>query len=67
MLWAKDTLSSGNELNIIDDQFRAPTWADDLAWACIRIAESETGIYHISGPETFSIYELVLRWLSFVT
>ena len=50
------------ELNIIDDQYRAPTWADDLAWACIRIAElHKTGIYHISGPETFSIYELVTR------
>jgi dTDP-4-dehydrorhamnose reductase len=62
VLWAKEALSSGKELNIIDDQFRAPTWADDLAWACIRIAElHKTGIYHISGPETFSIYELVLR------
>ena len=68
VLWAKDALSSGNELNIIDDQFRAPTWADDLAWACIRIAElHKTGIYHISGPETFSIYELVLRVAKFVT
>ena len=66
VLWAKDALSSGNELNIIDDQFRAPTWADDLAWACIRIAElHKTGIYHISGPETFSIYELVLRVAKF--
>ena len=62
VLWAKEALTSGKELNIIDDQFRAPTWADDLAWACIRIAElHKTGIYHISGPEIFSIYELVLR------
>tara|TARA_A200000113_G_scaffold223224_1_gene238363 strand:+ start:679 stop:1569 length:891 start_codon:yes stop_codon:yes gene_type:complete len=62
VLWAKEALTSGKELNIIDDQFRAPTWADDLAWACIRIAElHKTGIYHISGPKTFSIYELVLR------
>ena len=66
VLWAKEALSSGNELNIIDDQFRAPTWADDLAWACIKIAElHKTGIYHISGPETFSIYELVLRVAKF--
>ena len=66
VLWAKEALSSGNKLNIIDDQYRAPTWADDLAWACIRIAElHKTGIYHISGPETFSIYELVLRVAKF--
>lgn len=66
VLWAKEALSSGKELNIIDDQFRAPTWADDLAWACIRIAQiHKFGIYHISGPETFSIYELVLRVAKF--
>ncbi len=62
VLWAQEALSSGKALNIIDDQYRAPTWADDLAWACIKIVElNKTGIYHISGPEIFSIYELVLR------
>ncbi len=62
VLWAKEALESGKDLNIIDDQFRAPTWADDLAWACVQIALlNKKGIYHISGPETFSIYDLVLR------
>lgn len=60
--WAKEALSKGQPMNIIDDQFRAPTWADDLAWACLRICEfSKTGIYHISGPETLSIYSIVER------
>lgn len=60
--WAKDALSKGQPMNIIDDQFRAPTWADDLAWACIRICElNKRGIFHISGPETMSIYEIVVR------
>lgn len=60
--WAKDALMKGQELTIVDDQFRAPTWADDLAWACLRICFlNKTGIYHISGPETMSIYELVCR------
>ena len=60
--WAKDTLSKGQEMKIIDDQFRAPTWADDLAWACLRICElDKKGIYHISGPETMSIFDLVSR------
>ncbi len=60
--WAKEALHEGKELSIIDDQFRAPTWADDLAWACIRICVlNENGIFHISGPETMSIYEIVER------
>jgi len=66
VLWAKEALKNGQELTIIDDQFRAPTWADDLAWACIRICElNEQGIYHIAGPETMSIFHLVERIAQF--
>lgn len=64
--WAKEALSKGEPMTIIDDQFRAPTWADDLAWACIRICSlNKTGLYHISGPEKMSIYDLVLRIAKF--
>ena len=55
VLWAKSALKEGNPLSIVNDQFRAPTWADDLAWACIKTAQiSAQGVFHISGPETFS-------------
>lgn len=60
--WAKNTLIAGQKLTIIDDQFRAPTWADDLAWACIEICRlKKIGVFHISGPETMSIFEIVSR------
>lgn len=60
--WAKEALTKGEKMNIVDDQFRAPTWADDLAWACLRIAEIDAkGIFHICGPETLSIYAIVER------
>jgi dTDP-4-dehydrorhamnose reductase len=37
-----------------------------LAWACIRICElDKSGIYHISGPETISIFEIVERVASY--
>lgn len=62
ILWAKEALEKGDTLQIVDDQFRAPTWADDLAWACVRICElDQTGIFHIAGPETLSIYQIVER------
>lgn len=64
--WAKETLGKNQPLKIIDDQFRAPTWADDLAWACIRICIlSKKGIYHISGPETMSVFNIVTRVAKF--
>lgn len=62
VLWAKDALKSGTELTIVDDQFRAPTWADDLAWGCVEIIlRKKKGIFHLSGPETMSIIDLVYR------
>ena len=66
VLWAKEALSRGKALNITDDQFRAPTWADDLAWGCIQICvQKRKGIYHLSGPESMSIFDLVMRIGSF--
>lgn len=66
ILWAKTALEKGEPLQVVDDQFRAPTWASDLAWACLRICQlNQTGIFHISGPETLSIYEIVLRIANF--
>lgn len=66
VLWAKDALKSGNELTIVDDQFRAPTWADDLAWGCLEIIlRNKVGIFHISGPETMSVIDLVCRVADF--
>ena len=60
--WAKDALANGDKLSIIDDQFRAPTWAFDLAWACLEICKlNKKGIFHISGQELMSVFEIVNR------
>lgn len=66
VLWAREALKSGNPLTIVDDQFRAPTWADDLAWGCLAIVlQNKQGIFHLSGPETISIIDLVYRVADF--
>ena len=62
VLWAKGALEKGDPLNIIDDQFRAPTLAEDLADACILAAKKRAyGIYNASGKDIMSIYEMVER------
>lgn len=66
VLWAKQALEKGNPLTIVNDQFRMPTLAEDLAYACWLIAEkSATGIYHICGKDFMSILELVNRVADF--
>ncbi len=62
VFWVKQMLTDQKEITIVDDQFRSPTLAEDLAKGCILIAEKEAnGIFHLSGPETFSIYELACK------
>jgi dTDP-4-dehydrorhamnose reductase len=62
VLWAKDALTKGQKINVVDDQFRSPTLAEDLADGCILIADKgATGIYHLSGKQTMSILELVYK------
>ncbi|MBX2958543.1 MAG: SDR family oxidoreductase [Flavobacteriales bacterium] len=66
VLWAKQALEKGNPLTIVNDQFRMPTLAEDLAYACWLIAEkSATGIYHICGKDFMSVIELVNRVADF--
>ncbi|HMC97699.1 MAG TPA: sugar nucleotide-binding protein, partial [Flavobacteriales bacterium] len=62
VLWAKAALEKGQPIKVVNDQWRMPTLAEDLADGCIRIAKrGATGIYHLSGPDGMSILELVQR------
>ena len=62
ILWAKGALEKGEPIKVVDDQWRMPTLAEDLADGCIRIAKrGATGVYHLSGPDGMSILEMVGR------
>ncbi len=66
VLWGRKALKEGQALNIIDDQFRSPTLAEDLAQACRLVVEKQaTGIYNASGKDIMSIYEMVERMADF--
>ena len=62
VLWAKGALEKGQPINVVDDQFRTPTLAEDLAKGCQLIEHKQAeGIYNISGKDQMSILELVQR------
>ncbi len=62
VLWAKEALEKEQLLRIVNDQFRSPTLAEDLAEGCLLIADKQKkGIFHISGKDLMSILELVKR------
>ncbi|MFH2096364.1 MAG: SDR family oxidoreductase [Bacteroidota bacterium] len=61
-----ENLKQGQEIKAVDDQYRMPTLAEDLADACIAAAlKKATGIYHISGNDMMSIYELCSKTAKF--
>ncbi len=61
VLWVKSSLEQGKNIQVVDDQFRTPTLAEDLAEGCILIAEKEAeGIFHISGPDYLTPYEMAI-------
>lgn len=60
ILWAMEALPKGELMKLVDDQFRAPTWADDLAYGCVEIVKrNQTGIFHLSGPKPRAINQIV--------
>lgn len=62
VLWVKQNLEQGKMINVVDDQFRTPTLAEDLADGCILIAEKGAeGIFNISGKDFMSILELAQK------
>jgi dTDP-4-dehydrorhamnose reductase len=60
VLWAKGELEKGKQINVVDDQFRSPTLAEDLADGCIlAVDKSATGIFNVSGKDQYAIIDLV--------
>jgi dTDP-4-dehydrorhamnose reductase len=60
VLWVKSMLEKGKEITIVDDQFRSPTYVEDLALACkIAMDKKAKGIFNVSSNELLSVYEIV--------
>ncbi len=66
ILWVKKSLEEGQKIKVVNDQFRTPTLAEDLAMGCYLICKKEaTGIFNISGYELLTPYEMAMATASF--
>ena len=62
VLWVKSSLEAGKTIQVVNDQFRTPTLAEDLAMGCWLISQKNaTGIYNISGTDFLTPYEMALQ------
>ncbi|MBK8290501.1 MAG: SDR family oxidoreductase [Flammeovirgaceae bacterium] len=62
VLWVKKSLEEGKTINVVNDQWRTPTLAEDLAMGCYLAASKKaTGIYHISGEEMLTPFDIAMQ------
>lgn len=60
--WVKDSLEQGKAIKVVSDQWRTPTYVEDLAKGILLIIEKKaTGIYHISGKDLLTPYDIALQ------
>ena len=60
--WVKDSLEQGKTINVVSDQVRTPTYVNDLVKGIVLIIEKKaTGIYHISGKDWLTPYDIAIK------
>jgi len=66
VLWAKGALEKGESISVVNDQWRMPTLAEDLAACCLLAAQKEAqGVYNASGKDMMNMVELVEKVADF--
>ncbi|HTH54470.1 MAG TPA: SDR family oxidoreductase [Cyclobacteriaceae bacterium] len=66
VLWVKKSLEDKKTINVVDDQFRTPTLAEDLAMGCLLAAKKKAkGIFHISGEAMMTPYDIAIATADF--
>jgi dTDP-4-dehydrorhamnose reductase len=60
--WVRDNLTAGRPIKVVSDQWRTPTYVEDLAKGIAAIiSRRASGIYHISGKDLLTPYEMAQR------
>lgn len=62
VLWVKNSLEGQKPIKVVDDQFRTPTLAEDLALGCWLIADQDAeGVFNISSKELITPYDMAMQ------
>lgn len=62
VLWVKDKLEKRESIKVVNDQIRTPTYVEDLAKGILlAIMKHAKGIFHISGKDTCTPYQLACK------
>lgn len=62
ILWVKKSLEEGKTIKVVNDQWRTPTLAEDLAEGCILIMKKGAmGVFNISGADFLTPYDMAMQ------
>ncbi|MCO5237965.1 MAG: SDR family oxidoreductase [Chitinophagaceae bacterium] len=60
--WVKENLEKGKPIKVVSDQVRTPTYVEDLVQGIqLMIEKGAEGIFHISGKEVLTPYDMAVR------
>ncbi|PJJ75893.1 dTDP-4-dehydrorhamnose reductase [Thermoflavifilum aggregans] len=60
--WIVQQLQQGHVVSMVNDQWRTPTWAADLASGCWQILSRRAqGVFHLSGPDMLTPYQMAME------
>lgn len=66
VLWVKRSLEQGKTIQVVNDQWRTPTLAEDLAMGCYLAAKKKAkGIFNVSGKDYLSAYDIAIQTAEF--
>ena len=66
ILWVKNSLENSKHIKVVNDQWRTPTLAEDLAMGCYLIASKKAqGIYNLSGEDFLNPYQMAMMTADF--
>lgn len=62
VLWVKNSIENKQQINVVTDQLRMPTFVDDLVYACLYVVDNGVGgAFNVSSNTLLSIYDMAIE------
>jgi dTDP-4-dehydrorhamnose reductase len=61
LTWVKESLEACQQIRVVQDQWRTPTYVGDLVAGIARVVDQRrSGLWHISGAETMTPFDMAI-------
>jgi dTDP-4-dehydrorhamnose reductase len=65
--WVKESLTQNKPIKVVTDQWRTPTYIEDLATGILLVLQKQAiGIFHISGAQGMSPYDMAMATANYL-